>query len=107
MTAAPMVEAIEHPQVVRRARGDQGRQPERRKGEVVCIIGPSGSGKSTFLRCLNWLEVPEAGEIRIEGQPAFREIVDGRSRSRSRRARSRASAPGSAWCSRPSTCSRT
>ena len=30
------------------------------KGEVVCIIGPSGSGKSTFLRCLNWLEVPEA-----------------------------------------------
>ena len=32
------------------------------RGEVVCIIGPSGSGKSTFLRCLNWLEVPERGQ---------------------------------------------
>ena len=48
------------------------------RGEVVCVIGPSGSGKSTFLRCLNWLEVPEEGEIRIEGRPAFREIVDGK-----------------------------
>ncbi|NLY89139.1 MAG: amino acid ABC transporter ATP-binding protein [Firmicutes bacterium] len=36
-------------------------------GEVVCIIGPSGSGKSTFLRCLNLLEEPSAGEIFIEG----------------------------------------
>ncbi len=32
-------------------------------GEVVCIVGPSGSGKSTFLRSLNLLEVPDAGEI--------------------------------------------
>ena len=48
------------------------------RGEVVCIIGPSGSGKSTFLRCLNWLEVPEEGEIRIEGRAAFREVVAGR-----------------------------
>ena len=36
-------------------------------GEVVCIIGPSGSGKSTFLRCLNLLEEPSAGQIFIEG----------------------------------------
>ncbi|STQ86605.1 amino acid ABC transporter ATP-binding protein [Helicobacter muridarum] len=36
-----------------------------KKGEVVAIIGPSGSGKSTFLRCLNLLEVPTSGEIRI------------------------------------------
>ncbi|OMC64722.1 peptide ABC transporter ATP-binding protein [Paenibacillus odorifer] len=35
--------------------------------EVVVIIGPSGSGKSTFLRCLNLLEQPQAGEIVIEG----------------------------------------
>ena len=32
-------------------------------GEKVVIIGPSGSGKSTFLRCLNLLELPTAGEI--------------------------------------------
>ncbi|WP_284238221.1 amino acid ABC transporter ATP-binding protein [Paenibacillus glycanilyticus] len=36
------------------------------QGEVVVIIGPSGSGKSTLLRCLNGLERPESGEIRIE-----------------------------------------
>ncbi len=37
------------------------------KGEVVVVIGPSGSGKSTFLRCLNQLEVPTAGQITYEG----------------------------------------
>lgn len=39
------------------------------KGEVVSIIGPSGSGKSTFLRCINLLEQPTEGEIRIAGEP--------------------------------------
>ncbi|WP_024615769.1 amino acid ABC transporter ATP-binding protein [Clostridium sp. Ade.TY] len=34
-------------------------------GEVVVILGPSGSGKSTFLRCLNYLESPDEGEITI------------------------------------------
>ncbi|PAD20749.1 amino acid ABC transporter ATP-binding protein [Terribacillus saccharophilus] len=36
------------------------------KGEVVVILGPSGSGKSTFLRCLNFLERADAGEISID-----------------------------------------
>lgn len=35
------------------------------KGDVVVIIGPSGSGKTTFLRCLNFLEQADAGNIRI------------------------------------------
>jgi L-cystine transport system ATP-binding protein len=35
------------------------------KGEVVAILGPSGSGKSTLLRCINFLERPERGVIRI------------------------------------------
>lgn len=39
-----------------------------KKGEVLVIIGPSGSGKSTFLRCLNTLELPNEGEIIIEGE---------------------------------------
>lgn len=37
-------------------------------GEVVVIIGPSGSGKSTLLRCMNLLELPESGEIRVDGR---------------------------------------
>ena len=35
--------------------------------EVVVIIGPSGSGKSTLLRCMNYLEVPTKGNVRVDG----------------------------------------
>ena len=41
---------------------------EAKQGEVVSIIGSSGSGKSTFLRCLNFLESPNKGEIRLNGE---------------------------------------
>ncbi|KPW20850.1 Cystine ABC-type transport system, ATP-binding protein, partial [Pseudomonas syringae pv. aceris] len=34
-------------------------------GEVVAIIGPSGSGKTTLLRCLNLLETPDSGRIKV------------------------------------------
>jgi ABC-type polar amino acid transport system ATPase subunit len=44
-----------------------GVDAEIRRGEVVVVIGPSGSGKSTFLRCLNLLEMPTAGQIIFEG----------------------------------------
>ncbi|MCO5066150.1 MAG: amino acid ABC transporter ATP-binding protein [Rhizobiaceae bacterium] len=36
-------------------------------GEVVALIGSSGSGKSTFLRCLNFLEMPQSGSITFGG----------------------------------------
>lgn len=35
------------------------------KGERVAVIGPSGTGKSTLLRCLNFLDQPDAGRIVI------------------------------------------
>ena len=41
---------------------------EVKKGEIVCLIGPSGSGKSTILRCIEGLEIPEKGDIYIEGE---------------------------------------
>jgi ABC-type histidine transport system ATPase subunit len=37
------------------------------KGSVTSLIGASGSGKSTFLRCLNLLEEPNGGSLKIEG----------------------------------------
>jgi ABC-type polar amino acid transport system ATPase subunit len=35
--------------------------------ELVFLIGPSGSGKSTLLRCLNRLEDPSSGSVRVDG----------------------------------------
>jgi len=39
-----------------------------KRGETLSLIGPSGSGKSTCLRCLNFLERPDEGEIVLEGE---------------------------------------
>ena len=39
-----------------------------RQGDVISMIGASGSGKSTFLRCINLLEIPDAGEVRVDGE---------------------------------------
>jgi len=36
-----------------------------KEGSVTALIGPSGSGKSTLLRCVNLLEVPDAGTLQI------------------------------------------
>jgi ABC-type histidine transport system ATPase subunit len=54
-----------------------------REGEVVALIGPSGAGKSTLLRCINMLEVPDSGTVRIAGEtialtgaPPHRRISD-------------------------------
>lgn len=41
------------------------------KGQVVSIIGSSGSGKTTLLRCLNFLERPDTGIIRVNGETLF------------------------------------
>ena len=38
------------------------------QGQVLAIIGSSGSGKTTLLRCLNFLETPDEGEIRVNGE---------------------------------------
>ena len=38
------------------------------KGDVISILGASGSGKSTFLRCINLLEIPTAGDVYVAGE---------------------------------------
>ncbi len=39
-----------------------------RQGDVISMIGASGSGKSTFLRCINLLEIPDAGHVYVNGE---------------------------------------
>lgn len=40
---------------------------EAYSGDVISLIGSSGSGKSTFLRCINLLEMPDQGEVILDG----------------------------------------
>jgi len=42
-----------------------------KEGEVIAIIGSSGSGKTTILRCLNFLEKPDAGRIIVRGETLY------------------------------------
>ena len=54
-------------------------------GDVISIIGSSGSGKSTFLRCINFLELPDQGRvqldectveaIQVKGQPKISDLA--------------------------------
>jgi simple sugar transport system ATP-binding protein len=39
------------------------------KGEVVALIGDNGAGKSTLVKCLSGAEIPNSGEIRLDGRP--------------------------------------
>ena len=41
------------------------------KGEIISVIGSSGNGKTTLLRCLNFLEIPEEGIIKVDGETIF------------------------------------
>ena len=54
----------------------RGISTEIYQGEVIAIIGPSGCGKSTFLRSLNLLETPSAGQILFEGTDITDKSVD-------------------------------
>lgn len=54
-----------------------------KESDVVCLIGASGSGKSTILRCLNFLEIKDSGNIIIGGEkvePDSHNLNDVRSR---------------------------
>ncbi len=37
-------------------------------GDVISMLGASGSGKSTLLRCINLLEIPDAGTVTVHGE---------------------------------------
>lgn len=68
MSEIPALQAID----IHKSFGDvevlKGISLTAHRGDVVSILGSSGSGKSTFLRCLNFLEMPDRGEVRVAGE---------------------------------------
>jgi octopine/nopaline transport system ATP-binding protein len=57
-----------------------------RDHDVVAVLGSSGSGKSTLLRCINLLEMPDSGEVSVQGELiAMRRRADGRQEPADRR----------------------
>ena len=55
----------------------RGLDLEVKQGERIAILGASGSGKSTLLRCLNFMEMPTAGLIELDGKALGREGPSG------------------------------
>ena len=47
------------------------------QGEIVGLLGPNGAGKSTLIRSIMGIVKPDAGEIRLSGQPWSRSAVQG------------------------------
>ena len=68
-----------------------------REHEAIALIGASGSGKSTLLRCIDLLEDIDDGDVLLDGEVITDPSVDPVQARRAARA----------WCSRPTTCSRT
>ena len=52
---------------------------ELRAGEIMAVIGDNGAGKSSLIKALSGATIPDAGEIRLDGQPIhFRSPIDAR-----------------------------
>ena len=66
--SSPLLEVID----IHKSFGDHavlhGISLKASRGDVVSLIGSSGSGKSTFLRCINLLEMPDKGHVRLAGE---------------------------------------
>ena len=76
-TARPAVEAVPKQAAlvaedIHKSFGDlevlKGVSLTAQEGDVIAMLGSSGSGKSTFLRCINMLEIPNAGRITVGGE---------------------------------------
>jgi polar amino acid transport system ATP-binding protein len=80
--ASPVLQAVDLHKAYGPAEVLRGVSLDVRQGEVLVLIGRSGSGKSTFLRCINLLEVPNRGSMRVAGMrftfgarpPAWRDL---------------------------------
>jgi fructose transport system ATP-binding protein len=75
----PIIEAHGLIKTFGRVVGLDGADFELYPGEILAVIGDNGAGKSTLVKCLSGAMTPDAGEIRVEGQPVdFRRPQDAR-----------------------------
>lgn len=89
VAAAPVATAVAEREPILRARrlvktfgrvvGLDGASLELYPGEVLAVIGDNGAGKSTLIKCLTGAEIPDEGEIWLEGRPVhFKRPQDAR-----------------------------
>jgi fructose transport system ATP-binding protein len=67
-TEAPILEAQGLVKTYGRVVGLDGVDLELYPGEVLAVIGDNGAGKSTLIKCLTGAEIPDGGEIRLDGR---------------------------------------
>ena len=75
----PILEAHGLVKTFGRVVGLDGVDLELYRGEVLAIIGDNGAGKSTLIKCLTGAEIPDEGEILLDGKPVhFKRPQDAR-----------------------------
>ncbi|CAN5138822.1 ATP-binding cassette domain-containing protein [soil metagenome] len=78
-TRTPILQAKRLVKTYGRVVGLDGVSLELYPGEVLAIIGDNGAGKSTLVKCLTGAEIPDEGEIRLDGKPVvFKRPQDAR-----------------------------
>lgn len=78
-TRQPILEARNLVKIYGRVVGLDGVSLQLYPGEVLAIIGDNGAGKSTLVKCLTGAEIPDGGEIFMEGkQMSFKRPQDAR-----------------------------
>lgn len=78
-TRTPVLEAKNLVKTFGRVVGLDGVGLELYAGEILAVIGDNGAGKSTLIKCLTGAEIPDAGELRLDGAPVqFKRPQDAR-----------------------------
>ncbi|MCB2175383.1 MAG: ATP-binding cassette domain-containing protein [Actinomycetales bacterium] len=67
-TTPPILEARDLVKTFGRVVGLDGVSVQVYPGEVLAVIGDNGAGKSTLIKCLTGAEIPDSGELRLEGK---------------------------------------
>ncbi len=77
--SSPVLEARQLVKTYGRVVGLRGVDLTLYPGEVLAVIGDNGAGKSTLMKCLSGAEVPDSGELLVDGKPvSFRRTNDAR-----------------------------